>query len=48
MAVEFTLVSNQSQVVEIVRLNQGGAIRQKNSRQVISPRDTADISGLDQ
>ena len=26
---------------------QGGAIRQKNSRQVILLRDTADISGLD-
>ena len=27
--------------------HQGGAIRQKNSRQVILPRDTAGISGLD-
>ena len=29
-------------------LVQGGAIRQKNSRQVILPHDTADFSGQDQ
>ena len=41
------LCQSRRQGIELFPPKQGGAIRQKNSRQVILLRDTADISGLD-